>query len=240
TKKKKTLLGYSDTTALLEWFRVNLGWETLHSPMPSLRTFGMLRPEEWQSVSSLLNGSRNRKLLKKYTHRLTPLHLPKNHKDITAPLVGGNLFVWNSLLGTPYAGNAKGKILFLEEIQENLGRMNRMMHHLEQAGGLKGTRAIVLGDFLDCPDSVPLCLTKGPEAGMDIENYLSHPPKEAMGPLRKIYSTQDGLNYIFKTLGERLGIAVFKGVPAGHGPNFQSLYLGKKHVLQKSGKFSLV
>lgn len=238
-KKKKTLLGYSDATALLEWFRVNLGWQTIHAPMPSLRTFSLLKKEEWSSLTSQLaqaTGSKKKAVAK---HSLTPLYLPKGFKEVAAPLVGGNLFVWNSLLGTKNAGSAKGKILFLEEIQENLGRMNRMLHHLEQAGGLKQIRAIVLGDFLDCPDSVPVCLSQGPEASVDIEAFLRNPPKEKMVHLRKVYSSDEGLEYIFKNLGERLKIPVFKGVPAGHGPNFHSLYLGKKHRLKRNGKFSL-
>lgn len=239
-KKKKTLLGYSDATALLEWFRVNLGWQTIHAPMPSLRTFSLLKPAEWEGLTSLLSQATGSKKKSIASHSLTAVYLPKGFKEVEAPLVGGNLFVWNSLLGTKNAGSAKRKILFLEEIQENLGRMNRMLHHLEQAGGLKETRAIVLGDFLDCPDSVPLCLSEGPEATSDLEAYLRHPPNDKMVPLRKIYSTEAGLDYIFKDLGKRLEIAVFKGVPAGHGPHFHSLYLGKKHRLQRNGKLSLI
>jgi muramoyltetrapeptide carboxypeptidase len=236
---KKTLLGYSDATALLEWFRVNLGWQTIHAPMPSLRTFSLLPESEWASVESLLKYSVKQAKAPKAEFKLEPLHVPKGFAQVEAPLVGGNLFVWNSLLGTPDQGQAQGKILFLEEISENLGRVNRMMHHLEQAGGLTGVKALVLGDFLDCVDTVPSCLISGPKPGVDLESFLRQPPKDAMGPLRTLHSPEAAFDFIFKGVGERNRIAVFKGVPVGHGPNHHSLFLGKKHRLTRKGKFGL-
>jgi muramoyltetrapeptide carboxypeptidase len=238
SKKKKVVVGYSDATALMEWFRVNLGWKTIHAPMPSLRTFSILEASEWSLIKSLIARSTKASKAKvEYTHALTPIFLPKRFNKVEAPLVGGNFFVWNSMLGTKNAGNARGKILFLEEIQENAGRLNRFVHHLEQTGGFKGTRAVVLGDFLDCPDSVPTCLIDSPPAGIDLGEYLKNPPKEALGYLRKIYTSDAALDFVFRGLGERNQIPVFKGVPAGHGPHFSPLYLGQKHSLTKAGKF---
>jgi len=241
TKKKKVLVGYSDATALLEWVRVNLGWKTLHAPMPSLRTFSLLAAEEWQPLKAMLSEcvTKKKQTKARYSHILSPIFLPKGFTTVEAPLVGGNLFVWNTLIGTRNAGNARGKILFLEEIQENAGRMNRMMHHLEQAGGLKATRAIVLGDFLDCPDSVPLCLKSPPSPGVDLEAYLKSPPKEAMGFLRTVHAPEETLDFIFRGVGERNQIPIFKGLPVGHGPNHHTLFLGQKHSLQKNGKFQI-
>ena len=244
-KKKKTLLGYSDATALLEWFRVNLGWKVIHSPMPALRTFSVLKPEEWVTLKSLLENATHRKLGDKkkvahYQYLLTPLFLPKKFSKIEAPLVGGNLCVWNSLLGTKNAGIARGKILFLEELQENHARINRMIHHLEQASGLKGVKALILGDFLDCNDSVADCLKEEVPTLVNLETYLKNPPKEALKPMRELLTNEKALDFIFHGLGERNAIPVFKGVPAGHGPNRHSLYLGQKHLLQKNGRFQLV
>lgn len=236
--KKKTYIGYSDTTALMEWFRVNLGWKTIHAPMPSLRTFSVLQADEWITLKKIIAHAVKRTKVN-YQHRLKPLYLPKGFTRVQAPVVGGNLFVWNTLIGTPYAGNARNKILFLEEIQENVGRINRFVHHLEQSGGLKGVKAIVLGDFLDCPDSVPFCIQTPPPEGVNLEQFLKAPPKEVMGYLRKVHSPEEALDFVFKIVGERNKIAVFKGVPAGHGPNHHSLYLGQKHSLSRNGKFEL-
>lgn len=238
--KKKTLIGYSDVTALHEWFRVNLGWTTLHAPMPSSRTFSFLREEEWNGLRDLIDYSVQKGKIEKYSHTLQPIFVPKGFKGCKASVVGGNLAVWNSLIGTPDVGNARGKILFFEEIGENSGRINRMMHHLEQSGGLKGVKGIVLGDFTDCPDSVPNMLSKLPPLAPDmLEPFLRDPPRDLVRPLRTIYSTDETLEIIFTEFGQRLKIPVFKGIPAGHGPHFHSLILGHAHKLNKNGEFSL-
>jgi muramoyltetrapeptide carboxypeptidase len=236
---KKTLLGFSDITALLEWYRTELGWETIHAPMPSLRTFPVLNPAEWKAIKNLLRFSLKLEPAKPFAHSLKPVYLPKSFKAETAPIVGGNLSVWNALLGTPHQGSVRGKFLFLEEIQENLARINRMTHHLEQAGGLKGCKGIILGDFMDCKDSVPLFLSRGPKENESRELFLRSPPKDAMSPLRNTIPPEDGLNFIFQSLGKRLELPVFSGLPVGHGPHFFPLYLGKKHELKRSGVFRI-
>lgn len=224
--KKKTLLGFSDATALLEFTRVNWGWNTIHAPMPSGKHFPHLKPSEWTSVTEQLEvataGRKTASLSSASSFStLKPVFLPKNSsskKGITAPLVGGNFSVWNAMIGTPYEGNAKGKILFLEDVQENIARINRMIHHLEQSGGFKGVKAIVLGDFLDCHDTV-----------MKINDH----------PIRKLYPAEEALDYIFRLLGEKLQIPIWKNLPAGHGPNFHALSLGRKYTLGVHGKLSL-
>jgi muramoyltetrapeptide carboxypeptidase len=236
---KKTIIGFSDITALLEWYRTHFKWETLHAPMPSLRTFSVLKPAEWEGLLNFIRASLKKEKLRPGSFELDPIYVPEGFKTVTAPLVGGNLAVWNALLGTPDQGSTRGKLLFLEEIQENLGRINRMVHHLEQAGGLKGCKGIVLGDFTECNDSVPTGLKMAPPESPARAAYLEFPPKEALGFLRSSYSTPEGLDFIFRALGERLRIPVFSGVPAGHGSSHHSLYLGKKHTLDRKGNFSL-
>lgn len=223
--KKKTLLGYSDATALLEFTRKNWGWNTIHSPMPSNSVFTSLKDTEWKSIleqiETSLMGRKKTSVQASNFSGLIPVYLPKgvSKKPIIAPVVGGNLAVWNSMIGTPYAGNAKGKILFLEEIQENIPRINRMMHHLEQSGGLKGVKAILLGDFLDCHDSV-----------MKVNDR----------PIRKIYPSDEALDYVFRLIGEKLKLPVWKNVPVGHGPNYHAIGLGQKYSLDSKGNLKLV
>jgi muramoyltetrapeptide carboxypeptidase len=222
---KKTFLGYSDATALLEFTRVNWGWNAIHSPMPSNTVFTNLKDTEWASIIEQIEvaalGKKSSSLNASNFSSLKPVFVPKAlaKKTITAPIVGGNLAVWNSLIGTPFAGNARGKILFLEEIQENIPRINRMIHHLEQSGGLKGVKAILLGDFLDCHDSV-----------MKVNDQ----------PIRKVYPSEEALDFVFRQIGEKTGIPVWKNAPVGHGPNYHALGMGRRYSLDPKGKLKLV
>jgi muramoyltetrapeptide carboxypeptidase len=242
--KRKVLLGYSDATALLEFVRTQWGWETIHAPMPSLRTFSILKEKESGSLLNYLTHACNKEeKLYPTSFKLEWVYKPKIVKTVQAPLVGGNLAVWNSLIGTPYAGAAAKKILFFEDIQENIPRVNRMLHQLEQSGGLKDVEAIVLGDFLECNDSVAQCLESPLSKKLtteERETFLRHPPKEAMITIRKLYAPEESLDYVFRSLGERTRIPVLKGVPVGHGPHYFPLYLGKKHTLSMNGNFSIV
>jgi muramoyltetrapeptide carboxypeptidase len=221
----KTFLGYSDATALLEFTRVNWGWNAIHSPMPSNTVFTNLKDTEWASIMEQIEvatrGKKASHLSASNFSSLKPVFVPKSleKKPITAPIVGGNLAVWNSLIGTPFAGNARGKILFLEEIQENIPRINRMIHHLEQAGGLKGVKAIILGDFLDCHDSV-----------MKVNDR----------PIRKIYPSEEALDFVFRLIGEKIGIPIWKNAPVGHGPNYHALGMGLRYTLDSKGNLKLV
>lgn len=223
--KKKIIIGYSDATALLEFARVNWKWKTLHAPMLALKTFSDLKPKEWATLIDSINRFMGREKKKEiYSYPLKPVYIPKNFKKLEAQVVGGNLSVWNAMIGTPYAGNARGKILFLEDLQENVARINRMLHHLEQSGGLKGVKAIVLGDFTECNDTVPQVFKSVPK---DLRN----PSKEELQPLRKTNNATESLHYIFNALGERTGIPIFSGAPIGHGENQSTLALGEKHLL---------
>lgn len=228
---QKTLLGFSDVTALHEFVRKKWKWHTIHSPMPSLKSFADLSNSEQESYRSLLAASLgepvSRSIHSANSFRLEWI-LPPKKKIIEAPLVGGNLAVWLSLVGTPYVGQAKNKILFFEEIGENLARINRYLHQLEQAGGFKDVQAIVLGDFTDCRDTVPMRLDPTDSS------------QTRLIPLRASYPDAEGLRFVFKELALRTRIPVAYGLPVGHGTQHHSLWLGKRYQLKSDGSFSLV
>ena len=66
------------------------------------------------------------------------------------PLAGGNLTTLCHLVGTPFAPQLRGYLLFLEDHNEALYRLDRMLHHLLLAGVLDGVKGVVLGAFTDC------------------------------------------------------------------------------------------
>src|SRR5579872_6885915 len=53
---QKLLVGYSDATILLEYVRARWGWPVLHAPMPSMRSFTILKTGEWKSLVRCVNG----------------------------------------------------------------------------------------------------------------------------------------------------------------------------------------
>lgn len=215
--EQKLLVGYSDITALHEFVRHKWGWSTLHGPMPSFQRFDRIPPRYWKPLIKLLRreaeahpaGSGGLRFIGK---------APR--KPIEAELVGGNLAVWASLMGTPYAPKPRQRILFLEDVGEGLYRLDRMVQQIQLSGGFEGVRAIVLGTFHGCTDVVP-----------QVES--SRPGKSR--PLRPKLSLKAGIFEIFGGLGESLGIPVAYGLPVGHGEGHAPLPLGAQYRLTPQG-----
>jgi muramoyltetrapeptide carboxypeptidase len=68
------------------------------------------------------------------------------------PLLGGNLSLIASTLGTPFAIQPRGAILFLEEVGEHVYRLDRLLSHLKLAGVLDAVAGIAIGAFSEVPD----------------------------------------------------------------------------------------
>lgn len=136
-KFPKGIIGFSDVTALHIALN-NQGFSSLHAPMVM-----QLHKKELQSsitpLLSLLEGNQVT-----YT-------LPSNSKNktgkVNAPIVGGNLTLIASTIGTSTQLITKGKVLFLEEIGEPAYKIDRMMVQLDRAGLLKDIKGLILGSF---------------------------------------------------------------------------------------------
>jgi muramoyltetrapeptide carboxypeptidase len=70
-------------------------------------------------------------------------------------LIGGNLSLVASTLGTPYEIDARGKILFLEDVDEAPYRIDRMLLQLRHAGKFKDCAGVIFGPFVDAIPSNP-------------------------------------------------------------------------------------
>lgn len=134
----KALVGFSDLTNLLLTFQQRLGLVTFHGP--TLAQLPELTPEARESWHRWLTAPGSPK---ETLPDLIELH-PGVAEGI---LLGGNLTTICHLLGTPYAPRFHGALLFLEDHNEALYRLDRLAHHLWLAGALKGVRGIVLGSF---------------------------------------------------------------------------------------------
>ncbi len=144
-KKSKFFIGFSDITSLHLYFNQAWGWPTIHG-----RTISQLSPE--------LAGTRDRKELKKILFgevdqvvfkNLKPLNeAARVEKVISGKIVGGNLRILQSSLGTDWELQAKNKILYIEDVSERGYSIDRMFEQMIQAKIIdKGLKAIVLGDF---------------------------------------------------------------------------------------------
>jgi muramoyltetrapeptide carboxypeptidase len=100
---------------------------------------------ERKDLEKVILGKTNKAIF----NRLTPMnkHALKN-KSIKAEVVGGNLCIVESTVGTFYAPKFSGKIVFLEDIDERGYALERSLEHLRSAGVFKGVKAVVLGDFV--------------------------------------------------------------------------------------------
>ncbi len=74
---------------------------------------------------------------------------------VSAPLVGGNLSLLVSTLGTPYEIDTEGKILLLEDVGEAPYRLDRMLTHLMLAGKLQAAAGFIIAECVDCDPADP-------------------------------------------------------------------------------------
>jgi len=233
---KKLLVGFSDITALMEYVRKSWGWSILHAPMLSMRTFSILSHADWSALANWIRGKPAQAPWEKKTLQFwtDPPTAP-----LEANLIGGNLTVWNCLMGTAFESSASESFLFFEDVDESLYRIDRMMQQLLLSRSLKNVRAIILGNFLNCRDGVPMVLKKVPNPRTRVKLLTSPRPKD-LKPLRKVMSTRPVLREIFARIGFELGIPVVFGLPVGHGPEISPLPLGARYRLTPKGRLELV
>lgn len=145
----KIFAGYSDITAMQIAMLKNCGLATFAAPMP-VSDFSSA-PLDAFSLSSMLHVLGEAKPAGElrnsegYHERKTI-----NPGSCEGMLVGGNLMLITSLLGTPYELDTKGRILFIEEIGEHTYCIDRMLTQLRLAGKLDDCAGIIFGDFRNC------------------------------------------------------------------------------------------
>jgi len=134
----KWLVGFSDITFLHAHVNRNLAIETLHGAM--LFGFGTASERDLQSLQQLLFG----------TQTEFAFDGLENHKiaAVKGQLVGGNLSILHSVIGTPSDIKTEDKILVLEDTFENLMSIERMLYAMKRSGKFDNLKGLLLGDFI--------------------------------------------------------------------------------------------
>ncbi|WP_363331551.1 LD-carboxypeptidase [Flavobacterium sp. BFFFF1] len=141
-KKPKWVVGFSDMTVLHSHIN-NMGIETMHALMAmNVKT---ATPEAIESLRKALFGE---KLEYKMTH-----HPYNKNGKASGEIVGGNLSVLYSILGSKSEVDYKGKILFIEDLDEYLYHIDRMMMNLKRNGYFDGLKAVLIGGMTEMNDN---------------------------------------------------------------------------------------
>jgi muramoyltetrapeptide carboxypeptidase len=139
-QQPKWLVGFSDITVLLSLFYRN-GLASLHGIMP--RQFGSVdRAESLDSLRQWLFGE----IPKEYA---VAAHSLNRTGRSTGSLAGGNLTMLTNAIDTPTDIDYNGSILFIEDIDETLFSLDRMMRQLQRSGRLAKLAGLVVGQFTD-------------------------------------------------------------------------------------------
>ncbi|MBI3534093.1 MAG: LD-carboxypeptidase [Deltaproteobacteria bacterium] len=144
TPPKKLLIGYSDITALHEFVRKQWHWSILHAPMPGVKEFVKIKKSGFNELKQIIYGNLKNTWLNEFKLKILQ---QTSKQNITGALAGGNLSVLCSLVGTQFAIQTENKILFLEDINEPLYKIDRMMQQMALSGNLTNIKALVLGSF---------------------------------------------------------------------------------------------
>lgn len=174
----KVFIGYSDITALHIAFNKFSDLVTFHGPMAASDIAGNFSDF---SRNSLLNSVLNEEF-NPIIENATEEILTINEGIAEGQIVGGNLSLLVSTIGTPYEIDTKGKILFIEEIGEDTYKVDRMLTQLKLAKKLEEAEGMILGNFNKC--------LPGDEDDFTLEEVF----EQIIKPLNKptIYNLQAG------------------------------------------------
>jgi len=132
--------------------------------------------------------------------------------EIKGRLIGGNLSVFYSMFGTSSFPDVGGNILFVEDVDEMLYHIDRIMVHMYRAGALHGLKAIRLGDMTEMRDNTT-------EHGFKEDNPFGRNTSE-----------------IISDIARECDIPLVDGFPVGHGSVNRPVISGAEVIVRSKGR----
>lgn len=145
----KVLLGYSDATALITAVHVKTGLVTFHGPSP----LNVFSAEHFRRV--VMNGEHYTLENPDFIRTNTLVQTENRIRTIRSgkargPILGGNLSLLTAVTGSGYLPDWDGAILFIEDVDEAVYRVDRMMTELSLSGALSKIAGFVFGRCTEC------------------------------------------------------------------------------------------
>lgn len=150
-KNPKIFVGYSDITALLNAFYTKTGLITFHGPVVT-STWNTITLQYFKQVLMDSNAATfknpEESLDDSVVNTITP-------GTATGKLWGGNLSVLSTMIGAEYLPNASNTILFVEDVEEDIYRIDRMLMHFKLAGILDQINGFIFAQCTSCDEDDP-------------------------------------------------------------------------------------
>lgn len=177
----KAFIGFSDVTTLHLAIQQRCGFVTFHGPMAN-STFGWKDdPFSWQSLWAALEMGSCLEIKNPTGEEIKSLRPGR----ACGRLTGGNLSLVSASMGTPWQIDARGCILYLEDVGEEVYALERMLCQLRYAGVLDSAAGLVFGEFTNCRNARRA--DYGPEALL--RDFFASWPKPVLYNVRSAHCT---------------------------------------------------
>lgn len=193
----KIFVGYSDITQLLNLFSDKCGLVTFHGPMVSSN---MVDDFDEETRTAFMNAINADGVYRYNEPSGKPIKIiQEGCGQVSGQIVGGNLELICTSIGTPYEVDTEGKILFIEEIGDHIGNTDRNLFQLRDCGKLDKVAGIMIGQFTDFRIDMP--------GVYDIENIV----QEAL---------------LSSNRADAADVPVLTGIQSGHGKPMITIPIG--------------